>query len=359
MSSPEDILNAEYYNILSPYGFASRAKLWSRVRGRVSKAAFSEWLEAQRPYTLHKPARKNFRRNRIVVTTIDEQWQADLVDLQSLKKYNDGYAYLLTVIDCFSKYAWVAPMKSKKSAEVASVFESILSSSGRSPYKLQTESVGEFVGREFQNLLRKEGITFFGALNEAVKCAIVERWNRTLKTRMWRYFTHKNTRRYIDMLDSFMRAYNLSHHSSIKMRPVDVTADNILEVWHNLYGDPGQSETRYKFAINDVVRISKHKAAFEKGYEAAWSEETFTINSRQARDPAVYTIRDQNGEVVRGVFYERELQKVVVPDDTIYLVEKVIATRRSRGKKEYFVQWQGYAKSFNSWVPEEDITPAQ
>src|SRR5258705_10491053 len=215
MSAPEDILNAEYYNIQSPTGLASKAKLWSRVKGRVSKAAFTAWLESQRPYTLHRPARLHFRRNRIVLTTIDEQWQADLVDLQSLKKYNDGYAYLLTVIDCFSKYAWVAPMKSKKGPEVAAAFKSILSTSGRSPYKLQTDSGGEFVGREVQNLLRTEGITFFLALNEAVKGAIVERWNRTLKTRMWRYFTYKNTRRYIDMLDSFMCAYNLSHHSSI------------------------------------------------------------------------------------------------------------------------------------------------
>src|SRR5258705_453746 len=303
MSVAEDVLNAEYYDIQSPAGFASRSKLWERVKGRVSKHAFTNWLIGQRPYTLHKPTRKNFPRNRIVVTTIDEQWQADLVDLQSLKKYNDGYAYLLTIIDCFSKYAWAVPMKSKKSAEVANAFESILSSSGRSPYKLQTDSGGEFAGREFQKLLRTEGITFFVALNEAVKCAIVERWNRTLKTRMWRYFTYRNTRRYIDVLDSLLQAYNSSHHSAIKMRPVDVSHDNILQVWHNLYGNTKARAVRYKFAIEDTVRVSKNKGAFEKGYEATWSEEIFSIKSRQGRDPPVYTLLDQNGEEVRGVFY--------------------------------------------------------
>src|SRR5258705_2972979 len=249
-------------------------------------------------------------------------------------------------------------MKSKKGPEVANAFKSILGSSGRSPYKLQTDSGSEFIARQFQAVLRTEGITFFVALNEAVKCAIIERWNRTLKTRMWKYFTYKNTRRYIDVLDSFMHAYNFAHHSAIKMRPVDVTDDNILEVWRNLYGEVPQRAIRYKLALDDTVRISKNKGVFAKGYVPSWSEETFAINSRQGRNPPVYTIRDQHGEEVRGVFYESELQRVVVPDEGLYLVEKVIATRRRSGEKEYLVQWQGYPRSFNSWVAEADITAA-
>src|SRR5258705_3698451 len=138
MSSAEDILNAEYYNILSPSGLGSRAKSWANVKGRVSKADFTDWLEGQRTYTLHKPARKYFQRNKIVTTTIDEQSQADLVYLQNLKKYNDRYAYLLPVIDCFSKHPCVVPLKSNRAAQVASALESRVTSSGPSPLKFQT-----------------------------------------------------------------------------------------------------------------------------------------------------------------------------------------------------------------------------
>jgi len=81
---------------------------------KVNRERVVKFLKTQDPYTLHKPARKHFSRNITVVGGIDQQWQADLADLQDLTKENDGYRYLLTVIDCFSKFAWAIPTKKKR-----------------------------------------------------------------------------------------------------------------------------------------------------------------------------------------------------------------------------------------------------
>ena len=90
-------------------GYTGIEPLVKQAKGRRKNVI--DWLEIQPTYTLHKPARKKYPRNRVIVSRIDEQWAIDLVDLQSLSKYNDGYKYLLNCIDIFSKYAWSVATK--------------------------------------------------------------------------------------------------------------------------------------------------------------------------------------------------------------------------------------------------------
>ena len=82
----------------------------------------------QDTYTLHAPARRHFKRNRVIVGGIDEEWQLDLADVQSLMQYNDGYRYLLVCIDVFAKYAWIVPVKSKTGTALVEAFRVILTS---------------------------------------------------------------------------------------------------------------------------------------------------------------------------------------------------------------------------------------
>ena len=88
--------------------------------------------------TLHKPVRYNFPRNRVIVTGIDDQWQADLVDISSLARFNKGYKFLLTCIDVFSKFAWVVPLDKKSGKTLVNGFQSILDL-GRKSYRLIKE----------------------------------------------------------------------------------------------------------------------------------------------------------------------------------------------------------------------------
>lgn len=94
---------------------------------------------------LHAPIRRKFKRRRVFVYNIDDIWSADLKDMQLLSKYNKGYKYLLTVIDVFSKYAYVTPLKTKGSDEIITAFKSLFTNSGRKPKKLWTDMGSEFI----------------------------------------------------------------------------------------------------------------------------------------------------------------------------------------------------------------------
>ena len=137
------------------------------------------------------------------------QWQADLVDISRLKQANNEITFLLTVIDVFSKRAWCVPLKNKSAAALVMAFRQLLSNSNNiAPTTLQTDKGSEFLNRPLQRLLKEYGVHHFTTHNEDTKASIVERFNRTLKTRMWRYFTKNQTLRYVEVLQDFVRSYN-------------------------------------------------------------------------------------------------------------------------------------------------------
>jgi len=128
-----------------------------------------------------------------MVFGIDLQWVAYLIEVINIAKSNRGYRYLLTVVDVFSKYAWVEPVKSKSGQDVTTAFEKILKrSQGRQPQNLQTDDGNEFYNKHFQALIKRKNIHHFSTSGDT-KASVVERSNRTLKERRYRYFTIKNT----------------------------------------------------------------------------------------------------------------------------------------------------------------------
>ena len=173
---------------------------------RMPRNSVVEWLSEQDAYTLHKPARRHFKRRRVIVCGLRQQWQADLVDLSKLKKDNDGMTFLLTLIDVFSKVAWRVPMKNKSAASLVAALDTTFSKGWLQT--LQTYQSLEFLNKSVQALLKKHGIHHFSTNNAEKKASVVERFNRTLKSRMWRYFTKHQTWRYIDVLQDLVQSYN-------------------------------------------------------------------------------------------------------------------------------------------------------
>ena len=151
----------------------------------MPKKVVEEWLSEQDAYTLHKPARTHFRRRRVVVGDRFLQWQAGLVDLSNLKHDNHGTTFLLTAIEVFTKVAWCVPLKNKSASWWVTALKSTLTKGW--PKTLQTYKGLVFLNLSVQSLLKKFGIHHFSTHNEETKASIVERFNRTLKTRMWRY----------------------------------------------------------------------------------------------------------------------------------------------------------------------------
>ena len=262
--------------------------------------------------------------------------------MSALSKDNHGYTFLLLVIDTFSKYGWVIPLKDKKGKTVADALKTIFEE--RKPEKLWTDK-----GKEFYNKDVKDLVEIYSTENEE-KSSVVERWIRTIKEKMWKYFTDNNTYTYIDILPDLVEDYNNTKHSTIKMTLVEASKKkNELTVWRNLYPDQLKiNDLRPKFSVGDEVRISKKKKTFEKGYTTRWTEEIFTITKIQNTNPITYKIADLKGEEIDGTFYEPELQKT---NQQVFRIEKVI----EKGKNKSLVKWKGYSDKFNSWVDNKNL----
>ena len=194
----------------------------------------------------------------------------------------------------------------------------------------------------------KDLIELYSTENQE-KSSVVERWIRTMKEKMWKYFSANSTNVYINVLPDLVREYNNTRHSSIKMTPMKASKkENELRVWRNLYPDYLEiKDIKPKFSVGDRVRISKKKKTFEKGYTTRWLEEIFTIVEVKRMSPVTYKIADLNREEVTGTFYEPELQKT---SQELFRIEKV----SKRGKKKSLVKWKGYSDDFNSWVDNKD-----
>ena len=185
-----------------------------------------EVLEKDLGYTLHKQRRKRFSTLPVLVFNIDQQWVADLVEVQTISKYNKGMRYLLMVIDAFSKYTWVEPIKTKTGKVVTEAVEKILKrAKGRKPINLQTDAGKEFYNSTFAALMKQKNIHHFST-NGDVKASIVERFNRTFKDRLYRYFTVTNTLGYLPVLPDLVKGYNASYHHTIGMAPNQVNLKN-------------------------------------------------------------------------------------------------------------------------------------
>ena len=329
----DSVLEDIYYDPKTGYGGVQALYRQLRAKGySISLSEIRKWLKEQEAYTLHKPIKRKFIRGQTRVTGIDEQWQLDLADVSQLKKDNDGYTFLLCAIDVLSKYAWVVPIKQKSGKEMIRGLKEIIKQDGRQPLRIQSDQGREFTNKEFISAFKF--IHFFTTRNAETKASIVERCQRTLKGRMWRYFTRHKTRRYVDILPDLVYAYNHSYHRSIKRAPADVNASNVLQVWKTLYQK--NSSTPFfspKFHKGDIVRISKAKRTFEKGYLPNWTRELFTISHRvQGAVPYRYKVQDYHGEELEGTVYESELQKVTKKDE-VYEVDEILDEISASRKK--------------------------
>ena len=308
------LLKKLYYDKRSPAYFGGKGTLFRLAKRNLPSIRVrdvEDFLTRQSSYTLHRPIRRVFPRNKIIATGLDSHWQADLCDMRKLKAHNSHYQYILTVVDVLSKFCMAEPVKRKTPELVTSAFQRILERTGRKPKSLMTDRGNEFKGC-FQRFLKDRDIHFYFAPNPVLKAANVERFNRTLKGRIWRYFTEHKTKRYVDILQDIVNSLNHKISRPTGMRPVDVNRSNWYMVWKRLYGDclPHlfDREPKYKLEIGDRVRVARWRKIFDKGYTPTFTKEVYTICDRVARRFPVYKIKDSDGKDVSGVFYAQQLQ---------------------------------------------------
>ena len=295
---------------------------------------------------LHRPARRNFPRRHVIVLGLDDLFQADLVDMQKYSDVNRGHNYILTVINAFSKYAWAYALKSKSAEDVATAFERILKKH-KAPKHLQTDDGTEFLNKRFQSLMKKYKINHYSTYS-VLKASIVERFNRTLKGKMWKMFSANGNYEYLDKLPKLIDQYNNTIHRTISMKPKDVTKKHEKMLLRKVYHHPYMPK-KYKFQVGDKVRISKYKHIFSKGFFPNWTTEIFKIAKKQPTYPPTYLLEDYQQQPIEGAFYEYELQKAKYDD--VFLIEKVLQIKGDRA----LVKWLGFDDSHNSWINKNKI----
>jgi len=290
---------------------------------------------------LHRPARRHYPRRHVDMRDIDDTWQADLVDMSAYAKVNRGYRFLLTVIDTFSKFAWAIPTKTKSGSDVTAAMRSVLEQ-GRQPLRLHVDRGKEFYNATFKNLMDEYNIRLYSTFSN-LEASICERFNRTLKTKMWKEFSLRDNYKWIDMVPDLVSDYNNTKHRTIKMKPKDVTPANADQL-KRIYQRRPITTSKPKFKVGDHVRVSKYKHLFEKGFTPNFTAESFVVTAVKPTNPVTYRLKDYQGQPIQGGFYQEELTSVKYPD--VYLIEKVLKRRGNR----LFVKWLGFDSSHNSWI---------
>lgn len=299
---------------------------------------------------IHRPARKRFPRRRVIIKGLRDLFQIDLVEMIPYAKENDNFKYIFVCINAFSKYAWAIPIKNKTAVEVMKAMKSILTTAKKNiPKNVQSDQGKEFFNTHFKKLMDQYNINHYTTYSN-LKSSIVERFNRTLKNKMWKEFSFNGNYRWIDMLQGLVNDYNNTVHRTTRYKPVAVNQRNVRTILNSVYsnikvGDPRIS----KFKVGDSVRISKYRHVFAKMYTPNWSNEIFKVIKVQNTFPRTYLLQDSQKQNILGGFYESELMKVKHPD--VYLVEKII--RRQKGK--VLVKWLGMPSTHNSWISKDNV----
>ena len=291
-------LEEMYFNPSHAGSFSGPEKLYQAVREdgkfRIGRKTIKRFLQNQEEYALQRDIKRKRKRRRVVVSGIDSQWGADLANVESLEKANDGIKYWLIVIDAFSKYTFVETLKDKKASSVLAAFKKVLKH-GRRPDVIFTDKGGEFDNTLFKRELKKYHIKYFTTQNEDVKNSIAERVIRTLRNKMYRFFQRQRSYRYVEMLPELVMSYNKTKHRSLNyLAPIDVNKKNEAIIWDRMYNhNPEERKTRkmntskpissrpvFKFALGDFVRVAHTRYMFQRDYQQKWTTELFKVSER-------------------------------------------------------------------------------
>ena len=234
----------------------------------------------------------------------NEIWCMDLAYVDKLAKENKGVKYLLVRQDLFERTVNAKGMKTKDSQETVKAFSAMITKKNR-PKKIWVDKGTEFAGT-FKKFCAAEGIQVYSTMSET-KAAFAERTIRSLKNILYRYMEDFGYK-YIHKLPQFITTLNSRRNSSIDMKPNTVKNCDFMSI---LYSKPLREYKKPTFKTGDRVRISKYDLRFRKGYKPQFTGEIFEIVAIATRKPPTYTIKDEQGELIQGKFYQKELIKVI------------------------------------------------
>jgi len=305
----ENILNDLYYNIWDENSFRGLYLLLKSAKQfNLTRDDIKSWLESQPTYTKFQHPKTKFARNPVVSKHINHIWFSDLIYIK-YPNHNDGYKYILLVIDNLSKKGYAQPIKNKTQDTIKRAFLDIFNDSNAIPSIIITDPGPEFTNDAIKLLFDLRHIKHI-ILRDGSKASVVERWARTLKNIIQKYLHANNSKRYIHVLQDIVDNYNRTIHSRTKFRPMDVNQTNQREVYQNLYRIKRTRENQ-KFKVGDRVRVALVRPRLGTSFKPKFSNEIFVIHKIYQTFPYYkYRIRDIRGGFIRGSYYSSELIKV-------------------------------------------------
>lgn len=352
-----DTLKYLYNNPSSPACFSGVEQLYieaKKLNSSITRSQVQDFLTQNRTYTLHKPRRIHFKREKTIPAGYLTDLQVDLADFQTLAKHNNGFRYLLVGVDVLSRRLFVAPTKSKSFKDMKTAFEILFEQMDMLPHRIFSDRGLEFESKEIKAYFKEKGPLKFSAKASHIKAGVAERAIRTIKTRLYRYFSEKNTLEWLSVVNKIAKSINQSKCRVTGLKPVDINFSNAQAVWEKVYGNLfDMNKNLSNLKENDTVRISREKQTFEKGYLPTYSDEIFTILTVIHGTPNTFVLKDHKGEKIQGKFYAEELCKTTVNTDTTWRIEKVLKSRRRKGVKELLVKFIGYPDP--EWIKESNV----
>ena len=353
MSLTSEKISDEFYGNNS-FSYGGKYRLYDHYK---EKQVVDEALEKNEIYSLFKQHKKAQKYSPILVYGPRKLWQADVAFFRDKDfiEANNGFQYLLTIIDTFTKYAWVYPLKQNTCTNVLNCFKDLFEKVEK-PLKLNTDRGSELMCKKFEAYLKDNKIHHYVSYSLR-KCPIVERFNLTIKRILYQMMARNNTFEWVKFLDAAMKIYLSRKHKTIKMSPENAekpeNESKVRQALWKYYSKSLFKPKKASFRVNDNVRIFMEKGTFDRGYYEQFSREHFTIEKVLSNLPVPrYILKDYSGELIKGAFFEDELVKYKPTD---YYPIKILGSRKRKGEKEKLVHYIGWSPKWDQWVKEKDL----
>ena len=378
MSEVYNALHRIYTDPTSVAGFASVNKLYNAGKKVVPTLKISDvhtYLSTQRAHTEYGLRRNKFLKRAVFTSGPQIYMTADLADFQNLSEFNEGFKYVLFILDYFSRKLTIFTLKNKRASTVGRCFEKYLKRYPSYKY-LHADEGKEFQGAGNVNILKKYGVTIYYVKNRVHKAAQVERSIRTIKTKLFKVLDFYNTKKYTLHIADVVKTYNNSPHGGLMGLTPNFAhtlkgLDLLPELAHELYkhkfnnyspryiykksilGPRASLPSHTSKNIGDYVRIQNTDQNFNKGYLPAHTREIFKIRKIFNGPPQNFRLSDLKGENIDGTFYGPELVKTSLPDS--YQIEKILDSKKVKNKLYHLVKFKGWPCNFNEWLPTHSV----
>ena len=344
-----------------PHSFGGKYRSYEYYKHNTHQKDIDDEFKRNDIYSRFKQYKRAKHHNPVYVYKKREQFQADCIkfgDPLMLEATNQT-THLLVVIDIYTKYVWLYPLKQITGVNVASCLRHLFLKN--KPEKITTDAGREFINKNVYSIFKEFKIKHYIAKGRTKAC-IVERFNLTLQRLIYQLCRFHNTNKWTsdEILGKAKKIYLNRKHRTIHMTPSQAEREENASTLRKIYKEKykkASSETKGKkpkFKIGDQCRISSIRRPFERGYLQNFTTEVWTVCEVMNNLPlARYRVKDSQNEILDCILNENEL--VHYTPKNKYAIHKILKTRHLNGKKQFLVNWLHYDDKFNSWVNEEDL----